>query len=115
MIAFRRAHPVLSRETFYTDLSIRFFNPAGETPDWFNPQKKCLGCLILGEDEPDLCMLFNAGAGAETFALPAIPLKGAAGNWQWTPSALRGKSCSPLVRNYPWRSRQATGWAPVPV
>jgi isoamylase len=73
MIAFRRAHPVLSRETFYTDLSIRFFNPAGETPDWFNPQKKCLGCLILGKDEPDLCMLFNAGAGSETFALPATP------------------------------------------
>ncbi len=75
MIAFRRAHPVLRKEAFYTDADIRWFNPAGQLPNWFDPEEKRLGCLIFGdqEGEPDLCLLFNASAEPVRFLLPQAP------------------------------------------
>jgi len=79
MIAFRRAHPVLSREVFYTDADIRWFSPAGDSPNWFDPQEKRLACLILGRGEEDLYLMFNAGTEAETFVLPVSPH---GGNWR---------------------------------
>jgi isoamylase len=86
MIAFRRAHPVLRQERFYTDADVRFFNPAGEVPDWFDPQEKRLGMLILGQDEPDLYLMFNAGTEAATFVLPAPPHEG---RWHLTADTFR--------------------------
>jgi len=75
MIAFRRAHPVLAREAFYTDADIRWFSPRGHLPDWFDPEEGCLACLILGE-EADLYLMFNARGEAESFVLPAPPRAG---------------------------------------
>ena len=49
MIAFRRAHPVLRRETFYTDADIKWFAPNGAPPDWADPRQKSFACLILGQ------------------------------------------------------------------
>ena len=60
VLALRRAHPVLRREAFYTDEDIRWFNPGGNSPDWFDPRQKCLACLIRGQDGPDLYLMFNA-------------------------------------------------------
>ena len=37
MIAFRRAHHVLRKETFYTDEDIKWFAPNGAAPDWNGP------------------------------------------------------------------------------
>ena len=48
MIAFRRAHPILSKEQFYTDAEIRWFGPQGGLPNWADP-KKTLACLIHEE------------------------------------------------------------------
>jgi isoamylase len=73
MMAFRRAHPVLRKEAFYTDADIRWFSPEGTPPDWFDLQEKRLACLILGQEEPDLYLMFNAGTEAVTFVLPAPP------------------------------------------
>jgi glycogen operon protein len=70
MIAFRRAHPVLRREAFYTDEEIRWFNPAGGPPIWSDPAQKCLACLILGRGEPDLYLVFNASTSPVSFVLP---------------------------------------------
>ena len=42
MIAFRKSHPVLSRETFYSAKIIQWFDLQGNVPDWFIPQEKCL-------------------------------------------------------------------------
>ena len=44
MIAFRRAHPVLSKEQFYTDAEIRWFGPQGGLPNWADPKRKTV-CL----------------------------------------------------------------------
>ncbi len=71
MIAFRRAHPVLRREAFYGGRDLRWFNPEGATPDWADKEQRALGCLIFGRNEPDLCLLFNAGSEPAAFALPA--------------------------------------------
>jgi glycogen operon protein len=73
VIAFRRAHPVLRKEKFYTDEEIKWFAPDGATPHWADPWQKSFACLILGETEPDLFLLFNAGASAVDFYLPALP------------------------------------------
>jgi glycogen operon protein len=73
MIAFRRAHPVLRRENFYTDEDIKWFAPNGATPEWENPRQKSFACLILGQTEPDLFLLFNADTKSVDFYLPALP------------------------------------------
>ncbi len=69
LIAFRRAHPVLSRERFYTGADVRWFAPDGNTPGWDDPDARNLGCLVY-EEAGALCLLFNAGASAIDFSLP---------------------------------------------
>ena len=73
MIAFRRAHAVLRKEVFYTDTDIRWFAPGGGPPHWSDRREKSFACLILGQDEPDLFLMFNADARAVEFAIPASP------------------------------------------
>jgi isoamylase len=73
MIAFRRAHPVLRQKSFYGAADLRWFHPGGAAPDWFDPDERALACLIIGRDEPDLCLLFNAGTEPAPFVLPAPP------------------------------------------
>ncbi len=73
MIAFRSAHPVLSKEQFYTDTQIRWLNPAGGLPDWFDPKEKRLACLIQENEHAALLLMFNAGANDTDFGLPPLP------------------------------------------
>jgi len=73
MIAFRRAHPVLRRESFYTDAEIKWFSPNSSTPDWEDQLQKSFACLILGQTEPDLFLLFNADTSPVDFFIPALP------------------------------------------
>jgi len=73
MIAFRRAHPVLRKETFYTDEEIKWLAPDGATPRWADPWQKSFACLILGKMEPDLFLLFNADTSPVDFYLPVLP------------------------------------------
>ena len=73
MIAFRRAHPVLRKESFYTDADIKWFAPNGATPNWRDPRQKSFACLIVGHSEADLFLLFNADARSVDFSIPALP------------------------------------------
>jgi glycogen operon protein len=73
MIAFRRAHPVLSKEQFYTDAEIQWFGPQGGLPNWADPKEKQFACLIQEDEQRALCLMFNAGAGAVDFRLPPVP------------------------------------------
>ena len=68
--AFRREHAVLRREAFYADEEICWFSPSGESPDWFDPRQRCLGCLIRSHDMADLFLMFNAMRETVTFAVP---------------------------------------------
>jgi len=72
MMVFRRAHAVLRKDVFYTDADIKWFGPQGATPDWTDPRQKSFACLILGQSEPDLFLMFNAGLDAVDFAIPAL-------------------------------------------
>ena len=74
MITFRRAHPVLSKEQFYTDGGIQWFSPHGGMPEWGDSRKNALGCLIREDGRRALCLLFNAAADGVDFRLPAAPL-----------------------------------------
>lgn len=70
LIAFRRGHPVLSQERFYTDADIRWFGPDGNLPDWANPHARQLACLIPEDAPRGLYLIFNADDAAATFRLP---------------------------------------------
>ncbi len=73
MIAFRRAHQVLRREVFYTDADIKWLAPNGGSPDWTDSRQKSFACLIPGQTEPDLFLMFNADTRAVDFSIPALP------------------------------------------
>jgi isoamylase len=72
MIAFRHAHPVLSKEQFYTDAEIHWFGPGGGSPNWTDPNEKQFACLIYEDAQSALYLIFNAGADAVDFALPFV-------------------------------------------
>jgi len=72
MIAFRRAHPALRREDFYTDADIKWFSPYGATPNWTDKREKSFACLILGRSEQDLFLMFNADTRPVDFLIPAL-------------------------------------------
>jgi len=74
MIGFRRAHPVLRRENFYTEADIKWFAPNGAAPEWAAQRQKSFACLILGQTEPDLFLLFNADASPVDFSIPVLPV-----------------------------------------
>ncbi|HTQ03046.1 MAG TPA: glycogen debranching protein GlgX [Polyangiaceae bacterium] len=71
LIGFRVAHPVLSRERFYTDEEIHWFGPTGSLPDWADPDVKQLACLIDEDENRALYLMFNAGSAAVAFVLPS--------------------------------------------
>jgi isoamylase len=73
MIAFRCAHPVLSKEQFYTDAEINWFGPQGGLPNWADPKEKKFACMIHEDEQSALFLMFNAGADAVDFGLPPLP------------------------------------------
>ncbi len=73
MIAFRCAHPVLSKEQFYTDAEIQWLNPTGGVPDWFDPKQKSFACLIQENGQAALLLMFNAGVTDIDVSLPSPP------------------------------------------
>jgi glycogen operon protein len=73
MIAFRRAHSILRREDFYSDEDIKWFAPNGASPNWADRWQKSFACMIPGQAEADLFLLFNAGITAVDFSIPVLP------------------------------------------
>ena len=73
MMALRRAHPVLAREHFYTPAEIGWFAPGGGVPDWSDPQRRSLACLIHEGDGKALYLMFNAEDKPMTFCIPPGP------------------------------------------
>jgi glycogen operon protein len=73
MLAFRRAHSILSQEHFYTDDEIRWFSPQLGSPNWADPKCKQFACLIHGDGQDTLHLMFNAGTDAANFRLPPLP------------------------------------------
>jgi glycogen operon protein len=73
MIALRGAHSVLSREEFYTDATISWFNPDQGLPDWLDPHARALACLIHDDSGGSLFLMFNAGLETAPFRIPAAP------------------------------------------
>jgi glycogen operon protein len=73
MIAFRRAHPVLSKEQFYAEAEISWFDPQQRLPDWADPKAKQLACVIREGGHRALCLMFNAGNDSVDFNVPPAP------------------------------------------
>jgi isoamylase len=62
----------LSKEEFYTDAEIQWFNPQGGLPNWADPKEKKFACLIHESEHNALYLMFNVGADAVDFCLPTI-------------------------------------------
>ena len=73
MIAFRRTHPILSKEQFYTDAEIHGFSPQRGLPNWTDPKEKQFACPILEDEKSALYLMFNVSADAVDFGLPPVP------------------------------------------
>ena len=73
MIAFRRAHPVLSKEQFYSEAEIQWLGPNGAQPDWADPKARQLACLVHEDELNALYVMFNSDAEPVDFHLPAAP------------------------------------------
>lgn len=92
MIAWRQAHPVFRRTTFFTgrDLDadhfrdIHWYNPDGRDANWWDPANKWLMCTLDGSKEEtgavkndvDVLIMFNADALAHLFYIPPAPHNG---------------------------------------
>jgi isoamylase len=102
VLALRRAHPVLRQEAYYVDKELQWFDPKGESPDWFDPRRKALACLVRGLDSPDLYLMFNADSNGIRFVLPA-PRSGrwrlAADTTRPTPRNFYAPGAAVLLRN----------------
>ena len=72
MIAFRQAHPVLSKEQFYTDTDIRWFSSHGGLPNWADQKEKRFACMVHEDELHALCLMFNAGTDAVDFNVPPL-------------------------------------------
>jgi glycogen operon protein len=73
MIAFRRAHPMLSEERVYTDADIRWFNSELQLPNWSDTRAKKLACLLQERDGGALYFMFNASIEVAAFRIPPAP------------------------------------------
>jgi glycogen operon protein len=73
MIAFRRAHPILSKEAFYTDAEVHWYSPQGGFPAWTDPHEKRFACQLHEDQHRDLYLMFNASTDAVDFLLPPAP------------------------------------------
>jgi glycogen operon protein len=69
-IEFRRTHAALTREAFYTDKDIQWFDLEGNRLDWSDSRRKTAACLVRGDDGPDLYLMFNADTASVRFVLP---------------------------------------------
>jgi glycogen operon protein len=70
IIAFRRAHPVLSKAQFYSEAEIRWLGAGERLPNWADPQERQLACLIPENDQHSLYLMFNASKEEVDFLLP---------------------------------------------
>ena len=70
LIAFRRRHPVLRTDRFYTEQEIAWYGQHGEPAQW-RLEDRGLACLIeAGSDGAALFLTFNAAEQAAVFRLP---------------------------------------------
>jgi glycogen operon protein len=73
MIAFRRAHSILTTEEFYTGAEIQWFGSQGGLPNWADPRYKTVACLIHENGQDGLYLMFNAAVKETDFGLPTLP------------------------------------------
>lgn len=77
MISFRKHHKVLTKEKFYTQEDILWFNYDGGQPDW-GYFSRSFGCMIFADDrkEKDICLLFNSDFIEKHFTISPAPRGG---------------------------------------
>jgi glycogen operon protein len=108
MMAFRRAHRVLSEERFYTGAEVDWFAARGGRPDWNGPHERACGCLVReeGPGKGALYLMFNAGAEAVDCHVPA-PLRGTRWCLAVDTSRESPQDMFPVGEEPPWDGRDS--------
>jgi glycogen operon protein len=78
LIRFRRQVAPFTRNEYYTDAEVEWLDCRSRTPDWDDPDGRCLTMMIpsMEEGDPDILLVFNAGANGREFTLPPTPSGG---------------------------------------
>jgi len=78
LLRFRRQVTPFTRNEYYDDDEVIWLNCRGETPQWHDPNGRCLTMVIPSMDEadPDILLVFNAGENGREFRLPEAPTGG---------------------------------------
>lgn len=71
LIAFRKAHPVLSADRFYKSEEIEWFGPNGGPVNWNGPDNQ-VGCVVHENEGGAPCLLFNAARTPCRFVIPPV-------------------------------------------
>jgi glycogen operon protein len=76
LIRFRKSRPALCADTYYHSDEVEWYDCQARTPDWDDPEGRCLALLVPGHDTSDLLLLFNAHTEPRRFTLPDAPQGG---------------------------------------
>ena len=82
LISARKAHSPLRHAGFYSDDTLHWIGPGGESPRWDDPEARAVGCYLPETEDLSVLLLFNAGTEAAVFELPALQ-----GHRVWTRKA----------------------------
>jgi len=78
LIRFRRQVAPFTRNEYYMDAEVEWLDCRSRTPDWDDPDGRCLTMMIpsMEEGDPDILLVFNAGGNGREFTLPSTPSGG---------------------------------------
>jgi hypothetical protein len=113
LIAFRRAHPILSQEAFSTDAEVHWCSPPGGVLAWTDPPEQRFACQLHEDEYHGLSLMFNASTEAVDFLLHRRQ-RGHASSWPWTPHGQRQTTCVLRATHGPWTRSVPTTSARVP-
>ncbi|MFP4228674.1 MAG: glycogen debranching protein GlgX [Salinivenus sp.] len=82
LIAARKAYAPLRHAGFYSDDTLRWIGPGGQSPRWDDPEARAVGCYLPAPGDLGVLLFFNAGTERATFDLPLL-----ADNQRWARKA----------------------------
>ena len=71
LIAARKTYNPLRHAGFYSDDTLRWLGPRGQSPNWEASEARCVGCYLPSPKDLNVLLFFNAGTEPTLFELPA--------------------------------------------
>jgi glycogen operon protein len=72
LIAARKNYNPLRHAGFYSDNTLRWLGPQGQSPNWEAAEARCVGCYLPSPKDLNVLLFFNAGTEPALFELPVL-------------------------------------------